>query len=118
MSSFTPELSPVASTKTRFDLEYQMPQFAACSMDKYIVGVSENMKRGYGQFQMIFNDGTRTSGKADYDESEWFDKQIPSYGQFNMTRVEVLYAVNDNRMMGIKFWDKNDSVLLATEDFD
>ena len=74
MSSFNPELSPVASTKSRFEPEYQMPQFSACSMDKYIVGVSENMNRGYGQFQMIFNDGTRTSGKANYDESEWFDK--------------------------------------------
>ena len=53
-----------------------MPAFKDVNMDKYIVGVAENMNRGYAQFQMIFNDGSKTDGKSNYDESEWFEKKM------------------------------------------
>lgn len=87
-------------------------------MEKYIVGVAENMNRGYAQFQMIFNDGTKTDGKRGYDEAEWNEKVIQKSREKHLSRVEVLYDREDGRMVAIKFWDKDDCALVVTEDFD
>lgn len=67
---------------------------------------------------MIFNDETRTDGKQNYDESKWMEKYFPKHSILHLARVEMLYDKEDGRLIALKFWDKNDSVLLATEDFD
>jgi hypothetical protein len=67
---------------------------------------------------MIFNDGSRTSGKTGYNESEWCDKVIDSSRVLHLARIEMLYDREDSRLMGLRFWDKDDCVLVETEDFE
>ena len=87
-------------------------------MEKEIVGISENFKKGYCQFQMIFSDGSRTSGKNDQDDDEWMDKIVDPVMLGGLRTVEVKYSKDNSRCVGYNWIDKEDVNLLQTEDWD
>ena len=110
--NFEAKMTEVASTKSYFQPEYEYPDFGDCNMDKTIVGVAENYKKGYCQFQMIFSDGSRTSGKNDQDDDEWMDKTVDPMLLDGLRTVEVKYSKDNSRVVGYNWIDKEDVNLL------
>ena len=110
-------MTEVAAHANKFQPEYEYPAFGDCSMDKYIVGFAENFKCGYCQFQMVFNDGSRTSGKIDQDDDEWMIKKVDSDLLFKMDQVEIKYSKESGRMVGMTIMSDDGDVDIESEDF-
>ena len=67
---------------------------------------------------MIFSDDTRSSGKVDQDDDDWMDKNVHPDLLEGLRTVEVKYCKDSSRVVGYKWTDKEDVVLLYTEDWD
>ena len=101
----------------QFSHEYEYPAHGDVSMDKFIIGFAENFKVGYCQFQMVFNDGSRTSGKIDQDDEDWTEKKINSALWDKLDTVEIKYSKETGRMVGIMMTSGDGDVDLESEDF-
>ena len=67
---------------------------------------------------MIFSDGSRTDSKIDQDDDDCMEKEVDPILLDGLRKVEVKYDKDSARAVGYKWTDKEDVVVLVTEDWD